>query len=305
MTTRKFSFALLSIIVGIVACTNQSNSDASLESIAAKQQSLFVTNCGSCHNDQSIIAPPPFGIQKHYKDEYADEASFVKAITEFVQHPSSERALLKPAVEKWGVMPTLSFSDEDLNTIATYLYNGEFNHPSGEHHKQMHGQMHGNESVDADSTSIGKGKKIAMATQMLLGSNLKAQMQENGPIAALDFCNLNAIKLTNEKAKEFETFIQRVSNKPRNQDNTASEFETALIKEYELQLAEGETLKPTEVEEEDTKWFYAPIITNQICIKCHGEPSGDLKNEITKRYPEDKATGYSENQIRGLWKIKV
>ena len=57
----------------------------------------------------------------------------------------------------------------------------------------------------------------------------------------------------------------------------------------------------------DSVNFYYPIITNEMCLKCHGTPdiiepsSLKLLQDI---YPTDKAIGYSENEIRGVWSIR-
>jgi hypothetical protein len=53
--------------------------------------------------------------------------------------------------------------------------------------------------------------------------------------------------------------------------------------------------------------FYYPIKTNSMCLQCHGNPASDIKPltlaQIDKLYPNDLATGYSENQVRGIWSI--
>jgi hypothetical protein len=52
--------------------------------------------------------------------------------------------------------------------------------------------------------------------------------------------------------------------------------------------------------------FYYPIVTNSMCLSCHGTEK-DIAPEVAKRiikfYPMDKATGYAENQVRGIWSI--
>ena len=44
-----------------------------------------------------------------------------------------------------------------------------------------------------------------------------------------------------------------------------------------------------------------------MCLQCHGKPNQDIKrptlNSLANLYPEDKATGYSINQVRGIWSI--
>ena len=53
--------------------------------------------------------------------------------------------------------------------------------------------------------------------------------------------------------------------------------------------------------------FYYPITTNTMCLQCHGTPNEQITsttfNALNKLYPEDKATGYDLDQVRGIWSI--
>ncbi len=74
------------------------------------------------------------------------------------------------------------------------------------------------------------------------------------------------------------------------------------------QRAAAGTEPETIVEEMDGKTnLYFPIMTNSMCMQCHGKPGVDIENStlaaIQGKYPEDKATGYSVNQVRGMWKV--
>ena len=44
-------------------------------------------------------------------------------------------------------------------------------------------------------------------------------------------------------------------------------------------------------------------------MQCHGKKDTDIHSSvyenILKIYPEDKAVGYSENQIRGIWTVMI
>ena len=57
----------------------------------------------------------------------------------------------------------------------------------------------------------------------------------------------------------------------------------------------------------DNGVFYAPITTNSMCLQCHGSEK-DIKPatlaKIKSLYPNDKAIGYQENEMRGLMVIK-
>ena len=53
---------------------------------------------------------------------------------------------------------------------------------------------------------------------------------------------------------------------------------------------------------------YYPIVTNAMCMQCHGKKDLQIKPEtlaaIGEFYPEDKATGYGENELRGIWVVE-
>ena len=97
--------------------------------------------------------------------------------------------------------------------------------------------------------------------------------------------------------------IKRVSDKNRNPDNAANAAELKIIEQFKAQLAKKEELKATM----ENGVFYAPITTNSMCLQCHGSEK-DIKPEtlakIKSLYPNDKAIGYQENEMRGLMVIK-
>ena len=53
--------------------------------------------------------------------------------------------------------------------------------------------------------------------------------------------------------------------------------------------------------------FYYPIVTNGMCLQCHGEPNKEIDEatlaQLNNLYPDDKAKGYAMNQVRGIWSI--
>lgn len=54
--------------------------------------------------------------------------------------------------------------------------------------------------------------------------------------------------------------------------------------------------------DKQTKGIIKPIYTAPLCLQCHGSHiASDLKNEISKRYPNDMAIGYKAGDIRGFF----
>ncbi|HHM20938.1 MAG TPA: DUF3365 domain-containing protein [Bacteroidetes bacterium] len=154
-----------------------------------------------------------------------------------------------------------------------------------------------------------KGKKIAQATFAVLGGQLQAALKEGGVSKAVQYCNLAAYPLVDSLSRVHQADIRRTSLKVRNPKNAPTPEEKAILQQYEKTAKEGGPLKPVVKEENDhTIAFYAPIKVNAFCIQCHGVPGQTLKEEdysvIKKLYPDDKAIGYSDGNLRGMWSIR-
>jgi hypothetical protein len=151
------------------------------------------------------------------------------------------------------------------------------------------------------------GLKYVFATKRELGKNLMGTIAKKGTNAAVSFCNEKAYFLTNSVSNAFNANIKRVSDKPRNPDNTANTTELTHIETFKNRLANNQDLKPIFKENEDNVNFYYPIITNGMCLQCHGSKDVQIKPNVYKTleelYPKDKAIGYSDNQVRGIWSI--
>ena len=104
-------------------------SAAETDSEAGKR--LFSENCLSCHNADldPPMAPPMFGVQKHYKRATADREAFINKLTAFAMDPSEEKAVMKMAVKHLGVMPDPGVGEADLRKIAAYIYDDSFSPP--------------------------------------------------------------------------------------------------------------------------------------------------------------------------------
>ena len=148
-------------------------------------------------------------------------------------------------------------------------------------------------------------KNYAAEAQQLLGSQLKQKIAEGGAENALEFCNINAIPLTDSISKKYSVTIKRVSDKYRNPDNAANAAELAVITTYKAMLAEGKMPKGLLKDNH----YYAPIVTNAMCLQCHGTPGKELAEKthqkIKSLYPDDKATGYGVDELRGIFSIEV
>jgi len=294
------------ILISISLLTWSCSGGADKNSISSKMQrqlqnephpgqKLIAKHCYLCHANEapsaSRIGPPMTHVKDYYLTNYPTQEEFTEHLISFVQDPAEENSIMPGALEKFGLMPKQQFPLEALHQIADYLYNTDISK---------------NESAanGIDSTNFNEvGLHIALSTKKVLGQNLMSAMQNEGPLHALEFCNVEALPLTDSMSRVHHVTIQRVSDKNRNPLNAASEKETEYIKGYQKEVDANKDVNPFVVADGNKSVFYYPIITNEMCLTCHGNPEPSLAGKIKQLYPSDLATGYSENQVRGIWKI--
>jgi hypothetical protein len=153
------------------------------------------------------------------------------------------------------------------------------------------------------------GKGLAMKTKASLGQNLALAINESGSDGAVEFCNIQAIPIIDSMSVVLNAKIKRVSDKPRNSNSQASEVELAYINSWKVAKANGEKHPPLLSELDGKMVGYYPIVTNQMCLQCHGAPEKEINtktlSKIKKLYPTDKATGYTEGEIRGIFVVEM
>ena len=152
-----------------------------------------------------------------------------------------------------------------------------------------------------------RGLEYALNTQAVLGKNLMQAIQKSGTLGALSFCNEKAIPLTDSMAVVHNAVLKRVSDKPRNINNQANDEELQYIETYKEIIANKES-PIAMVKDSDTQvQIYYPILTNAMCLQCHGHPNKSIEastlKQLTVLYPNDKAIGYDVNEVRGMWSV--
>jgi len=154
------------------------------------------------------------------------------------------------------------------------------------------------------------GFEYAITTKQTLGKNLTGALMEGGTEHALKFCNVQAMPLTDSMSQLHNAKIKRVSDQPRNPKNAANAKELKQIKHFKALVAEGKTgkeIQPNVEIDGDKIHFYYPVLTNEMCLQCHGVKNEVVKPEtlamLSELYPKDQATGYGDNEVRGIWSI--
>ncbi|MCB0495974.1 MAG: DUF3365 domain-containing protein [Cyclobacteriaceae bacterium] len=162
------------------------------------------------------------------------------------------------------------------------------------------------------TTYTEKGKAISQATFMALSTQLKQAMQSGGVEQAAQFCNIVALPLTDSLSRQQNAVIKRTSLKLRNPLNAPDSMEIVMLEMYDMMSKmRNPVLVPKILEKNaDEIQFFAPIqIKNETCLKCHGVLGQTMSEEdyafIKQHYPNDQATGYKMDDVRGMWSITL
>ncbi|MFT4533645.1 MAG: hypothetical protein ACJA1A_001846 [Saprospiraceae bacterium] len=167
-------------------------------------------------------------------------------------------------------------------------------------------QKMSNEFIDQATNEefIIKGKEIASYAFLSLSGELAKAAKHGGIKNALSYCNTNAIPLTDSLSNAHNVDIKRTSLKFRNPKNKPTEREREILNQYEMTKNNGLIMEAIIDNEAERRTFYAPIIMQTACIKCHGEKSSiSMYDSILKLYPNDLATDYNQGDLRGMWSI--
>lgn len=301
--------------------TNEKKEDGMEVAIVHPGKKLLETQCYVCHNpttpEASRIAPPMVAIKAHYINSATKKADFIEAIQNFVDSPTVEKARMRGAVRKFGVMPYQPFKEQDIKQISEYLFDYTIQEPSWFKDHWQKGKK-SRTYINSGKVSVGStpstldyseiGLRYAMGTKAILGQNLMQSIQQQGTVGALQYCNEKAQTLTDSMAAVYNVQIKRVSDKPRSAKNQANTIELLHIQSFKDNLASGDNITPIIRKETGRVNFYYPIYTNTMCLQCHGKPTTDIEsnvlNSLALLYPNDKAVGYGINEVRGIWNIK-
>ncbi len=267
--------------------------------------------CFSCHSvdpgNTNKVAHDMAEIIEIYKYQSNSFEDFHQKLANFINQPESQNKLLV-SEDNYGSMPNFNLSDKEIFQIATYLYQSSIEE-SDWYSKHYQSELEKHKPDLNDLSYIEKGKKLALSTKSVLGKNLTRAIKQNGTSAAISFCNIRAITLTDSISQELNTHIKRVSDQPRNPKNKANKQELEYILTKKQALKEGKPIAPQLQKMDDKMVGYYPITTSKMCLQCHGIPDQNIQLEVQKKlntlYPNDAATGYKENELRGIWVVEM
>ncbi len=141
-----------------------------------------------------------------------------------------------------------------------------------------------------------------------LRSALTAALAEGGPETAVEVCNSQATAIAGETGARHRAVIRRTTLKPRNPANAPDQWERAQLLAFSSALGEGaepRTLSAVERVKGGYRYM-TPIITQPLCLTCHGEGlAPDLAQVLDRYYPQDQARGYQVGELRGAFSLRL
>jgi hypothetical protein len=167
------------------------------------------------------------------------------------------------------------------------------------------------DTAEADEAALERARGAADA---LAGELMKALMHEleaGGPPGAVKVCSERAQEIAASHSGDGLS-IRRVSLKVRNPADEPDDYERGKL--VELEALEPGTELPREifdtVVEEDTRRLrYLRILKiRKPCLACHGskeEIDPEVRRLLQEHYPDDRATGYREGDLRGAVSVIV
>lgn len=155
---------------------------------------------------------------------------------------------------------------------------------------------------------IAKGAAISNQTQAVLLNHVGQAMQQGGSQYAVSFCNLKAFWLTDSLSQINNCTIERITDRPRNTANSLKNQTDSLIWQWTAENHKVGQQKDTLVYLANQLLYYKPIkLGLPTCLQCHGntnEIAPQTAQKLKTLYPNDQATNYQLNELRGLWKIQ-
>jgi Protein of unknown function (DUF3365) len=166
-------------------------------------------------------------------------------------------------------------------------------------------------AVAPDDPALARAQRVAAALTSELFGRLQRELATGGPAKAIAVCSRDAPAIAANLSRDGLT-VRRVGTRVRNPANAPDAFEAAVLARWQETIARGGA------PQEEAVWVTAgatrtlrlmrPIMTGSLCLPCHGDPARfvrDVRAELAKRYPYDRATGYREGELRGAVSVTV
>lgn len=155
-----------------------------------------------------------------------------------------------------------------------------------------------------------RSEALANRFQTELQQALKAALAAGGPAGAIEACATIAPALAERLSAESGASVRRTALLARNPTAKPDAFERETMTAWRTNpVDEGgkplvRTVSIDGKKGPEVRWIRA-IPTQKMCLQCHGQALGPgVAEALAARYPDDRATGFSEGELRGALSIR-
>jgi hypothetical protein len=166
---------------------------------------------------------------------------------------------------------------------------------------------------EPDSARVGQARAAVKELGEGLKGQLMAAIKAGGPISAIGVCKTIAPALADKAGAARGLKVGRTSLRVRNPANAPDAWERGVLEDFAAQVKAG--TDPGKLEHAETvtdasgastfRYMKAIPMGAVPCLTCHGAPEPALKAEITRLYPQDRATGFKPGELRGAFTVSA
>lgn len=156
-----------------------------------------------------------------------------------------------------------------------------------------------------DEAFIDAANALADQHQSALQQALAGAISEVGPVGAIGVCEASAPALADELSEESGMRVGRIAKRHRNPGNGVPMELAALYDDLERQpIKDGAPRFVSTVVGDQQVLLRAIPMKDQPCALCHGtQIAPEVTAAIAAAYPQDRATGFVEGELRGAFLI--
>jgi hypothetical protein len=164
----------------------------------------------------------------------------------------------------------------------------------------------------SDEARLSAARAAVKGLGEALKEQLVAAIKADGPVSAIGVCRTIAPAISEEQSEKHGLEIGRTALRVRNPANAPDAFERKVLEEFVRKIesgAEPASLEHAEIVTEGgrSQFRYMKAIPTAVepCLACHGSDlKPELKAEILRLYPDDRATGFKAGDLRGAFSVK-
>jgi len=162
------------------------------------------------------------------------------------------------------------------------------------------------EVPDALAPAVARGEAAMEELRNRLFARLNELILKGGPVLAIQVCRSEAPAIAKEIRETHHVEIGRTSHRLRNAANAPPAWARSYVEAAGGKKAAD--VKTAVVDLGDRVGILRPLAVMPACTRCHGPVEGidgDVRAELARAYPADRATQFSPGDLRGFVWVEV